>query len=102
MCCSLLLTAVRSTFLKREQHRTASSVADTHLAFYVSLLICAEQAVGGDVPQPSRTWGMHTVGMLVRASEDRPTGYSQVRIPLVLYAVTSYHTSMVLHISCSA
>ncbi|CAM9541898.1 unnamed protein product, partial [Phaeothamnion confervicola] len=36
-------------------------------------------AVGGDVPQPVRTWGLHSVAILVKTMEDNPTLYSQVQ-----------------------
>lgn len=40
-----------------------------------------ELAVGGDVVQPVRTWGLHATSLLVKGMEEEsnPTQYSEVR-----------------------
>lgn len=39
-----------------------------------------ELAVGGDVVQPARTWGLHSICILVKGldAESNPTQYSEV------------------------
>ena len=39
-----------------------------------------ELSVGGDVPQPARTWGLHSISLLVKGIEEEinPTQYSEV------------------------
>ena len=39
-----------------------------------------ELSVGGDVPQPARTWGLHSMSLFVKGVEEEinPTQYSEV------------------------